>query len=36
MIIETANFGKIEVPESKIIDFTEPILGFEDIRDTQS
>lgn len=30
MIIETANFGKIEVPESKIIDFTEPILGFED------
>lgn len=30
MIVETINFGKIEVPESKIIYLTEPILGFEE------
>lgn len=30
MIVETVNFGKIEVPENKVIHFAEPILGFED------
>lgn len=30
MFLETNNFGKIEIPENKIIYFAEPILGFEE------
>lgn len=30
MLVETSNFGKIEIKKEKILDFVEPILGFED------
>lgn len=30
MFLDTSNFGKIEIEESKIIDFVEAILGFEE------
>ncbi|QTL96931.1 flagellar assembly protein FliW [Iocasia frigidifontis] len=29
MLVETSNFGKIEIKKEKMIDFIEPILGFE-------
>ena len=30
MFVDTSNFGKIEIEESKIIEFVEVILGFEE------
>lgn len=30
MIIQTRDFGEVEVEESEIINFVQPILGFED------
>lgn len=32
MLVETSNFGKIEIKKDKILDFVEPILGFEDYK----
>lgn len=32
MLLETSNFGKIEIEQEKIIDFIDPILGFEEYK----